>query len=79
MNDPTVFQAAQNVKAISIALHHNKVAIDERSFHFDLSETEKQLFKRGRIASALKRFGHTLFEAMTTCGASGSMERERAL
>lgn len=79
IKDTAFFEAAQDSRNISVDLRHNLVAVEEQSFQFDLSETERELFERGGIAPAFRHFGNRLFEAMTISKATDRGKLERSL
>lgn len=65
MQEAAFFDAVQDGMEISIDLHRNTIAVKNQEFQFNLSEMEKELFHHGGIASAFRRFGNKLFEAMS--------------
>lgn len=65
MQNDTFFKAAQDGKEVSINFNNRTIHIAEKSFQFQLSQMEKELFDYGGITSAFRHFGNKLFEAMT--------------
>ena len=65
MPDKAFYEAVQNGADIDIDLHTKTIYLGRHEFRFQLSQMEMELYDRGGITSAFRRFGNRLFEAMT--------------
>ncbi|OGM47661.1 aconitase family protein [Aspergillus bombycis] len=63
--------AVENGAEIAIDFDDSTINMDGRIFRFNLSPMERELFHHGGIASAFRKFGRNLFEAMMEGKASG--------
>ncbi|KAB8269260.1 hypothetical protein BDV30DRAFT_229958 [Aspergillus minisclerotigenes] len=57
--------AAEDGPEIEMDLNDSIINMDGRAFRFNLSPMERELFHHGGIASAFRKLGSNLFEAMT--------------
>ncbi|KAB8219810.1 hypothetical protein BDV33DRAFT_231385 [Aspergillus novoparasiticus] len=65
MPEKSFHAAVEDGAEIAIDFNDSIIYIDGRAFRFNLSPMERELFHHGGIASAFRKFGSNLFEAMT--------------
>ncbi|KAE8333291.1 hypothetical protein BDV39DRAFT_188389 [Aspergillus sergii] len=65
MPEKSFHAVVENGAEIAIDFNDSIINIDGRAFRFNLSPMEREFFHHGGIASAFRKFGSNLFEAMT--------------
>ncbi|KAF5857905.1 hypothetical protein ETB97_005142 [Aspergillus alliaceus] len=63
--DKSFHDVAKDGSEIAIDFNDSVIRLEGKTFKFNLSQMERELFKHGGIASAFRKFGNRLFEAMT--------------
>ena len=64
--DESFHEAAKDGSEITIDLEKSIINLNGRTYDFQLSQMEKELFNHGGIASAFGKFGNKLFEVICT-------------